>query len=41
MKVTAGPAATSPGSESFSVVAPAKNRVRDGGVAVVPANYGS
>jgi hypothetical protein len=28
------------GSEAFSVTAPAKNRVRYGGVAVVPANYG-
>ncbi len=33
--------ATTPGSESFSVIAPPKNRVRYGGVAVVPANYGS
>jgi hypothetical protein len=32
---------TTSGSETFSVVAPAKNRVRYGGVAVVPANYGS
>ena len=34
-------ATTSPGGESFSVVAAPKNRVRYGGVAVVPANYGS
>jgi hypothetical protein len=40
VKVTDELAATTPGSEAFSVTAPAKNRVRYGGVAVVPANYG-
>jgi hypothetical protein len=29
------------GNEAFSVVAPPKNRVRYGGVAVVPSDYGS
>jgi hypothetical protein len=41
VKVTDELAATTPGSESFSVIAPAQNRVRYGGVAVVPANYGT
>jgi hypothetical protein len=41
VKVTDGLGATTPGGESFSVIAPPKNRVRYGGVAVVPANYGS
>ncbi len=41
VKVTDELAATTPGSESFSVIAPPTNRVRYGGVAVVPANYGS
>ena len=40
VKVTDQPGALSPGNESFSVIAPPKNRVRYGGVAVVPANYG-
>ena len=40
VKVTDTLVATTPGSESFSVIAPPKNRVRYGGVAVVPANYG-
>jgi hypothetical protein len=39
VKVTDDVGATTPGSESFSVIARPENRVRYGGVAVVPANY--
>jgi hypothetical protein len=41
VKVTDELGATTAGSESFSVIAPPRNRIRYGGVAVVPANYGS
>jgi hypothetical protein len=40
VKVTDEIASPSAGDESFSVVAAPKNRVRYGGVAVVPASYG-
>ncbi len=41
VSVTDDIASLTAGDESFQVVAPPKNRVRYGGVAVVPSNYGS